>query len=162
MRKHVIIGLLFSSMLFVFANVFAGVNVIISSAPAPQVIAFAPSGFSNCYNTVAGIENGVWIPSHRVCIYPNSPYGSAWVSGYWGCVSFLPFNGVCNRWKWYGHHWVRPGYREYGWHWYRPGPPPYPRPFPPRPFPRDFDRHGHGHHGWDGRGHDRGHGGWHH
>jgi len=158
MRKFLIIGLLFSSALFIFANAFAGVNVIISAAPAPQVVAFAPSGFSNCYNTVAGIENGIWVPSHRVCIYPNSPYGAAWVSGYWGCVSFLPFNGVCNRWKWYGHHWVRPGYREYGWHWYRPGP----RPFPPRPFPRDFDRHGHGHHGWDGRGRDHGHGGWHH
>lgn len=136
MLRRLTLSLLFSSFVLTCPNAFAHVGMAIYVAPQPQEIVYAPVGYTNCYYTAAGVINGVWIPAHQVCEYSGSPYGSAWISGYWGCVSFC--NGACSRWRWYGHHWVRPGYYEYGMHRYGRHYGSY-----PQPFPHPVSRHHH-------------------
>jgi hypothetical protein len=94
----------------------AEVAVFISNVPVQREVVGPPRGYQNCYLTPAGYFNGIWIGEHRICEYDNSPYGAAWVAGYWQCSRY--HHGSCRRWYWQTSHWVRPGAVEYGivWH----------------------------------------------
>lgn len=84
--------------------------VITTPAPVAKEVIVVPRGYNQCFMTRARWYNGMWIPSHRVCKYRNSPNqmrypGAVWVDGYWSCTKHT--RGVCARWKWKKGHWVK-------------------------------------------------------
>lgn len=83
------------------AGVVVGVNIGVPGAPPP--------GYANCYWTVGGWYNGVWIPSHQECYQGEM----VWAAGYWGCTAYWA-NGGCRHRVWYGPH----RYHGYGPHRY--------------------------------------------
>lgn len=95
----------------------ADVGVFISGVPVQREVIGPPRGYQNCYVVPSGYSNGIWINTHRICEYDNSPDGGYWVAGYWQCSRYSR-HGVCRDWYWQRSHWVRPGMVEYGvvWH----------------------------------------------
>jgi hypothetical protein len=154
-RLRLMLSALLASFILVSANTFAYTSVSVSFvAPAAREVFYPPVGYERCYYTGAAIVDGIWYPAHRICEYPNSPNGIAYVSGYWGCVSFGPGRSSCSRWSWYGPHWVRPGYRAYGMHHYQPPFNPHHHEmwphrggYRPNPHHGGYNPHGGDHHG---------------
>lgn len=138
---------------FIAINAFATsalarVAVSLSFAPPEREVFVAPGGYNNCYTVAPSIVNGVWINAHSVCEYGASYPESAWVAGYWGCVSYRP--GTCLSWSWFPGHWAYRGGMEYGVVWsdgWRGGyyPPP-PMPYHHHGWRHDEGWHDHGHH----------------
>lgn len=85
----------------------SGIDITISALPPPaQVIVTPPHDYSHCYVTRGMWIDGMWIPAHQECVYPQTSRTAVWVSGYWGCV--VPGrHGRCGKWKWHSNHWVR-------------------------------------------------------
>lgn len=108
--------LLLSFFLISFST-YARVTVIISTPPAAQEVVYAPGGYTQCYWIQGRFHHGVWIPEHQVCEYGNVTAGNVWVSGYWQCVSYQPYSGVCQGWDWIPAHWATVNEYEYQRPW---------------------------------------------
>lgn len=81
--------------------------VIVTAVPAPKETISTPTGFINCFTVKAGWYQDVWIAEHRVCQYPNTPSGVAWVEGYWMCDKYSLEQGQCTNWQWKTARWEK-------------------------------------------------------
>lgn len=82
-------------------------RVIVTAVPAPKETIITPTGYANCFTIKSGWYQDLWIAEHRVCQYPNSPSGVAWVEGYWTCTTYDITQGQCTNWEWKSAHWEK-------------------------------------------------------
>lgn len=143
MRLNIKLSNILAILFLAFTCVGAEAAVFVSvGIPAPQAVYVVPAGYANCYRVPAGVYNGFWMNSHRVCRGPNG----MWIEGYHQCYSRNIFNGRCTSWVWRPAYTVYPGNADYnfwwgwggrhGWwgpayyHGWGPGPRPMPGPMP--------------------------------
>ncbi len=81
--------------------------VIVTAVPAPKETIVTPSGYISCFSVKAGWYQDVWVAEHRVCQYPNTANGVAWVEGYWACTKYSVDAGQCTNWEWKPARWEK-------------------------------------------------------
>lgn len=81
--------------------------VIVTAVPAPKETLQTPSGYISCFTVKSGWYQDVWVAEHRVCQYPNTAAGVAWVEGYWACTKYSIDAGQCTNWQWKPARWEK-------------------------------------------------------
>lgn len=81
--------------------------VIVTAVPAPKEVIVTPTGYADCFTIKAGWYQNIWVAEHRVCQYPNSPSGVAWIEGYWMCTKYSTAEGQCTAWDWRASRWEK-------------------------------------------------------
>jgi hypothetical protein len=99
------------SAFFILFSFFYSINtmaavVVAIDAPPPKEVIIVPRGNLNCVMTPAGIYNGVYVNSHKICRYSNPSKKVIWVSGHWQCSNYRPLRGICLSWMWIPSRWT--------------------------------------------------------
>jgi hypothetical protein len=95
--------LLFTSLYCIQASAMVIVEV---NSPPPKEVIIVPKGNLNCIVTPAGIYNGVYVSSHKICRYSNPSKKIIWAAGHWQCSNYRPLRAVCVSWIWIPSRWT--------------------------------------------------------
>jgi len=103
---HRLIALFFLLSTFLYSINASATVVVELSTPPPKEVIILPKGNLHCMITPAGIYNGVYVSSHKICRYNHSSKKIIWVAGHWQCENYRPLRAMCVSWIWVPSSWA--------------------------------------------------------